>query len=75
MHKELSSSFLQGLLALNTSSLYSLLGCADSPEGNDLGLIYWDLPYILKALPVEKTITPFLTIGIVATLSQRIVFF
>jgi hypothetical protein len=74
MRKELSESFLKGLLALNTSSLYSLLGYTDSLDGKDSGLIHWDLPYILKALPVEKTITPFLTIGIVATLSQSIVF-
>lgn len=73
MHKELSASFLHGLLALDDSSLLCILGYTDAMDGKDCQLIYWDLPYILKALPVEKTITPFLTIGIVANLSQSIV--
>lgn len=73
MHQELSESFLHGLLASDSSSLLSLLGYTDSIDGEAPDLIHWDLPYILKALPVEKTITPFLTIGIIANMSHSIV--
>jgi hypothetical protein len=75
IHKELSTSFLQGMLALDESLLLPLLGYMDSPNENDSGLIFWDLPFILKALPVEKTIIPFLTIGIMVALSHSIVTF
>ena len=73
IHQELCSSFLDGMLRLNDYDILNILGQSDDKYLKNSDLIFWDVPFILKALPVEKTIKPFLTVGIAVSLSDIIV--